>query len=194
MKMKNLGTMALALVTVLAMTATAFAATPAPATKTITFNSYQSDKVNAPATVKVTNVTKTETKDYSAYMSDDDITIEATNAQVLTCKAPVTVTLMPNKGTKATGAFAFLLTYDFNLIDQKSVTTSLKYYKFDAKKAKFDTSKKLTLAQAGKSWGVADSSSMKITKPGTYVLWVDTAYGVDKDSVARTPVFLVVEK
>lgn len=198
MKMKKLGTLALALTLALSLAMPAFAATPAvvkAVTKTLTYNTFDSAEIVAPATLSVTNVTKTETKDFSTYLSDDKLTIEGKKSQVLTCKAPVTVTLMPNKGQKTTGYFSYSVSYDGSKIPAKSVTKNIKYYGYNYDTGVFDYKKKLTIAQAKAigSWGVADTSTLKLTKPGTYVIWAAGDYDIDPDTAMPVPVFVVVK-
>jgi hypothetical protein len=74
------------------------------------------------------------------------------------------------------------------------VTRTNKYYEFDITAWKYDYSKKHDTIPSD-YWGYADGSSHKLTKAGTYVLYVQ-AYGDDTDdemSDELTPVFIVVK-
>lgn len=191
MKKKSILALALSLIMVLSMTTPAMAATK-PSTKTVTFNSYDSKLVHAPVTIKVTNVTSQKTKDFSMYLSDDDVTIAGKKSKVIYCKAPATITLCPNKGDKHAGFYSFSIGFDSNKVAIKSVTTKFKYYAFDLDKYEFDLSKKATATKPA-SWGYADGSTHKLTKAGTYVMYVKSVNDVDDETVSLTPVFIVVK-
>ena len=189
---KSILALVLSLIMVFSMTAPAMAATKA-VTKTVTFNSYDSKFVAAPVTVKVTNVTSQKTKDYSLYMSDDDVTISGTKSKVIYCKTKTTITLQPNKGEKQAGFFKFYMCFDSNKVAPKTVNRTDKYYSYDMDAWEFDFSKKYDTIP-GDAWGYADGSSMTLTKAGTYVLYVKSVNDVDDESVDLTPVFIVVKK
>jgi hypothetical protein len=187
---KSILSIGLTFILALSLTITAFAATKG-VTKTVTFNSYDSKSVNAPVTIKVTNVTAQTTKDFSFYLSDDKKTIAGKKSIVLNCTAPVTLTLQPNKGENNAGVFSFSMSYDSNKVPVKSVKTNFKYYALDANTNEFDFTKKLTTATA--SCGYADGSSQTLTKAGTYVLYVKSVNDVDETTTKLIPVFLVVK-
>jgi len=94
------------------------------------------EDLTSDATIKVTNVTSVKAKDFSTYLSDDDITIEGKNSKVITCKAKTTITL------KTSDAFAFYMAYGFNKIKSNTVKSKIKYYAFDSLSEEVDTSKK----------------------------------------------------
>lgn len=180
----------LTIVLALSLTVPAFAATKA-VTKIITFNSYDSQFVNAPVTVKVTNVTAQATKDFSFYLTDDKKTISGKKSIVLNCKAPVTITLLPNKREAKVGVFDFCVSWDGNKVPTKSVIRNSKYYAFDENANSFDLSKKLNAKTD--NTGYADGSTMTLTKTGTYVLNVKSVNDVDDTTTQLTPVFIVVK-
>jgi hypothetical protein len=191
MRKKSILSVALALILLFSLTTPTMAATKA-STKTITFNSYDSEYVNAPVTVKVSNVTSQKTKDYSMYMSDDDVTISGTKSKVIYCKSPVTITLQPNKGEKHAGVFAFYMCFDSNKVKPSTVKRTDKYYAYDMDQWEFNFSKKYNDVP-GDAWGYADGSTQKLTNAGTYVLYVKSVNDVDDETVDLTPVFLVVK-
>jgi hypothetical protein len=194
MKKRSILAILLTLVMVFSITTPAMAATKAK-TKTVTFNAYDTndtDFTDRTATVKVTNVTSQKTKDFSLYLSDEDRTITGTKSKVIYCKAPVTITLKPNKGEDNIGVSAFYMTFDSKKVKPSTVTAKYKYYAFDLTKYAFDFSKKLDAKPDG-SYGYADGSTQKLTKAGTYVLYVRPQSGVDDSEVALTPVFFVVK-
>lgn len=190
---KRIVSVVLTLVLLISMTTSAMASTKA-SNKTITFSStgaLPSSSQYAPATVKITNVTSQTTKDYSVYLSDDKVTHEGKKSKVITCKAPMTVTLQSNKGDKHVGVTAFSLYYDSNKISLKTVTSMFKYYAFDINSYTYDFSKKYT--KPLDYCGYADGSSYTITKAGEYILYVktvDDGYNVPE---GLTPVFIVVK-
>jgi hypothetical protein len=187
---KRILTIGLTLVLALALTVTAFAATKA-VTKTITFTSYDSKFVNAPVTIKVTNVTAQATKDYSFYLTDDKRTIAGKKSIVLNCTAPTTIMLQPNQGDKNAGVYSFSMSWDGNKVPSKSVKTNFKYYAFNADTNKFDFTKKLNTKIDG--CGYADGSTQTLTKAGTYVLYVKSVNDVDETTTQLTPVFIIVK-
>lgn len=178
----------------LSFTATTFAATKAvkkavtksvtkPVAKTITFKSY-----SVPVTLAVTNVTAQVTKDFSLYLTDDKKTIAGKKSIVLTCKAPMTLTLMPNNGQKNVGTYSFNLCYDGNKTPQQSVKANFKYYSFNPASEEIDFSKKPTKPTVNTVF--ADGSSYTLTKAGTYVLRVQP---VEYGPGDATPVFIIVK-
>lgn len=184
----------LTLVLLLSLTAPVSAATK-PVTKTVTFSTtgaLSSSAQYAPATVKITNVTSSKTKDYSVYLSDDKITLEGKKSNVITCKGSATITLQPNKGEKNIGVHNFALYFDSKKVKPSSVKTTNKYYAFNLDEYIYDFSKKLTTKPDG-SWGYADGSNIKITKPGTYVLYIKTVDDGYDLPEGLTPVFIVVK-
>lgn len=189
MKKKSILSVLLALVMVFILTTPAVAATK-PVTKTITFNAgtYYDEDLLSDAIIKVTNVTSMKTKDYSTYLSDDDITISGKKSKVITCKTKTTITL------KTSDAFAFYMAYDFNKIKSSTVKSSFKYYSFDSLSEKVDTSKKYDKAPEG-GYVIADGSTFTITKAGTYVVYVRPFqfYGTADEDYALNPVFIVVK-
>jgi hypothetical protein len=191
MKNKSILALVLTLVMVFTMTMPTMAATKA-STKTVTFNSYDSKYVNAPVTIKVTNVTAQKTKDFSFYMSDDKVTISGKNSKVIYAKAPVSITLQPNKGAKQAGFFNFYMCFDSNKVAPNTVVRTDKYYAYDMNEWEFDFSKKYDKVP-GDAWGYAEGSNMKITKAGTYVLYVKSVNDVDDETTGLTPVFIVVK-
>lgn len=191
---KSILSLVLALIMVFSMTTPALAATKA-STKTVTFNTYATDDTDftgMTATVKVTNVTSQKTKDFSFYLSDEDRTVSGEKSKVIYCKAPVTVTLCPNKGDKYAGVYEFMIFFDSNKVAIKSVKSKFKYYAFDTAKYEFNFSKKLNTVPDG-SYGYADGSTQTFTKAGTYLLNVRPISGVDDTDVPLTPVFIVVK-
>jgi len=188
---KSILSVLLALIMVFSLTTPAMAATKA-VTKNVTFNSYDSKFVGAPVTVKVTNVTSQKTKDFSMYMSDDDVTIEGKNSKVIYCKTKTTITLQPNKGEKQAGFFKFYMCFDSKKIKPSTVKSTFKYYAYDMDMWEFDFTEKYDTVP-GDAWGYADCSSMTLTKAGTYVLYVKSVNDVDDESVDLTPVFIVVK-
>lgn len=207
---KNILSMGLALVLSLSLTATALAATPVvtkpvtkpvttpvvkPVTKTVTFNSYSAkdrDFAGQMATISVTNVTAQAVKDCSVKLSDGKkkITFEGKKSNVLTCKAPVTITLQPNKGEKHIGLFDFYTVADASTY--KSVKRTDKYYVFNTDKYEFDFSKKLSVKPTG-SRDYADGSTQTLTKAGTYVIYTRHMNAVDDYYATLTPVFIIVK-
>ena len=188
---KRILSVVLTLVLLLSFTTTAFAATK-PSTKTVTFNSYASKYVTAPVTVKVTNVTDQKTKDFKLYLSDDKVTISGKKSKVITCKGSTTITLQPNKGEKTAGVFNFYVAFDSKKVKPTTVKSTYKYYTYDMDAWEFDFSEKYSDIP-GDAWGYADGSSIKLTKTGTYVLYVKSVNDVDDESVDLTPVFIVVK-
>lgn len=191
---KSILAVLLTLVMIFSITTPVFAATKT-STKTVTFNSYEtsSQRYQMPATVKITNVISQKTKDYSTYLSDDKVTISGKKSKVITCKAPVTITLKPNKGEEQTGVQSFMLSYDSKKISTKSVKQNFKYYTYDIRTLEFDFSKKYDTTDHLEFIGYADGSSYKLTKAGTYVLNVRPLSGVDDSDLTLTPVFIVVK-
>ena len=126
-------------------------------------------------------------------MRDDDVTVTGKNCKVITCKAPATITLQPNKGEKHTGVFSFMLGFDSNKVKVSSVKSNFKYYEFDTDAYEFNYSKKYTPDTKPDSYGIADGSAMTLTKAGTYVAYVRPMSGVDDTDVPLTPVFIVVK-
>ncbi len=190
---KSILALTLSLILVFSMTTTAFAATKA-STKTITFGSttaLPSSSEYMPVTVKITNVTSQKTKDFSMYMSDDDVTISGDKSKVIYCKGSTTITLCPNKGEKNAAVYEFCMYFDSKKVAPETVKRTSKYYSFDLNAYEYDFSKKLD--KAPDCWGYADGSSMKITKAGTYALFVkkvDDGYPLPE---GLTPVFIVVK-
>lgn len=195
MKKRSILALVASLIMVFSMTTPAMAATKTaaePSTKTIKFNSYDSKYVHAPVTVKVTNVTSQKTKDFSFYLSDDKVTISGRKSKIIYAKAPVTLTLQPNKGEKNTGVFSFSLTFDSKKVKPSTVKSTFKYYAYDMDMWEFDYSKKYDKVP-GDAWGYADGSKHTLTKAGTYVLHVKSVYDVDDTTTDLTPVFIVVK-
>lgn len=194
MKKKSILSVLLALLMVFYTATPAMAATK-PSTKTITFNSYatdDSDFTGFQSTLKVTNVTSVKTKDYSFYLSDEDVTISGKKSKVITCKAPATVSLQPNKGEKHARVVSFYGCCDSTKVDPSTVKVNYKYYAFDKSIYDFDFTKSYT--EAPDSYGIAEGSSQKLTKAGTYVFYVRPLSAVDDTDVELTPVFVVVKK
>ncbi|MDF2537147.1 MAG: hypothetical protein K0S76_168 [Herbinix sp.] len=191
MKKKSILSVLLTLLLALSLTSPAMAATKT-STKTVTFNSYTSKDAITPITVKVTNVTSQKTKDYSVKLGNE--TIAGKKSKVIYCKAPVTITLQPNKGDKHAGVYDFYMAFDSKKIKTNTVTRTDKYYAFDTEAWAYDYSMKYDTIPSD-FWGYADGSTQKITKAGTYVLFVQ-AYADDSDdemSDELTPVFIVVK-
>jgi len=207
---KNILSMGLALVLSLSLTATAIAATKVvtkpvtkpvttsvvkPVTKTVTFNSYATQDRNVrdfKTTLSISNVTAQAVKDYSVTLSDGKkkLTFAGKKSNVLTCKAPVTVTLLPNKGEKNAGLFDFYAVADASTY--KSVKIVYKYYVFNTDKYEFDFSKKLSAKPSG-THGVAEGSTQTLSKAGTYVIYTRHMSGADDTGLPLTPVFIVVK-
>lgn len=194
---KSILSIVLTLALLMSMTAPAMAATK-PSTKTVTFNAgtyYEYDGLDSDATIKVTNVTSVKKKDFSFYMSDDDVTISGENSNVITCKGKTTVTLVPPKGCETDAAFDFRYSFDTNKIKASTVTAKYKYYSNNAEIEQVDTSKKYNKAPEG-GCVVADGSTLTFTKAGTYVVYVRPYqfYGVNGEGYELNPVFIVVKK
>jgi hypothetical protein len=194
MKKKSILSVLLAVAMVFSVTTPALAATK-PATKTVTFAPYDTDDkdfTDWTATVKVTNVTKQVTKDFSVDLKagEDTYTFAGTKSKVIYVKAPATITLQPNKGEKHAGVYAFSIIAGEDTY--KSVKAKFKYYAFNLNKYEFDFSKKLSSAPDG-SYGYADGSTQTLTKKGTYVLNVKPFNGVDDTEIPLTNVFIVVK-
>ena len=195
MRTKRIISVLLTLAMLLTLSVSAFAAQTS--TKTITFNSYATDDINfkdLTATLSVTNVVSQEKKDFSTYLSDDKVTISGKNSTIITCKAPVTVTLQPNTGEKNTGYAYIGVFWDSNINPMETVKSNMKYYVLNTVgKLEFDYSKKLNTAPKEGYYGVADGSSMNITKAGTYVLTVGHVTGLNDSDIPKNFVFIVVE-
>lgn len=191
---KRILSIVVALILLFSYTTPAYAATK-PSTKTITFSTTgatSSSSQYAPATVKITNVTAQKTKDYSTYLSDDKITLEGKKSKVITCKGSTTITLATNKGEKHAGVTAFSLYFDYNKVKSNTVKTTNKYYAFDISTYMPDFTKKLA-TKPDDYWVYADGSSIKITKPGTYVLYVKVTDDGYEMPEGLTPVFIIVK-
>lgn len=191
---KSILSIVLSLVLLFSLTTPVSAATK-PVTKTITFGSTDALPTSykyAPVTIKVTNVTSSKTKDYSVYLTDDKVTLEGKKSKVITCKSSTTIILQPNKGEEHIGVHNFALYFDSKKVKPSTVKTTNKYYAFDLDEYTYDFSKKLTTKPEG-SWGYADGSSIKITKPGTYVLYVKVTDDGYEMPEGLTPVFIIVK-
>ncbi len=191
---KRILSVILALVLALSCTTPAMAATKT-STKTITFGSTDalpSSSNYSPVTIKVTNVTTKKTKDFSVDLEagGNTYTFEGENCNVIYGKAPMTITLKPNKGEKNVGVYDWAMYADEKTY--KSVKSKNKYYAFDLDKYMPDFSEKLTAKPDG-AFQIADGSTQKLTKAGTYVLYVKvTDDGYDMPEGLK-PVFFVVK-
>lgn len=195
MKKKRILSVLLTFVMVFSITATPTMAATKASTKTITFgtNGSPADSFRySPATIKVTNVTSQKAKDFSMYMSDDDKTISGEKSKVIYCKAPVTITLEPNKGEKNVGVNNFCMYFDSNKIKPSTVKGTYKYYTFDMDKYMPDFSEKFD-TKPDDSYQIADGSTQKLTKAGTYVLYIQNVDVGDEFPDGLTPVFFVVK-
>ena len=188
---KKIISVVISLILLFSMTTPISAATK-PSTKTVTFNSYNSKYVNAPVTVKITNVTEQKTKDFSLYLSDDKVTIKGKKSKVIYCKASTTITLQTPKSEDYAGFYSFSMYFDSNKVAIKSIKTNFKYYAYDVDIGEFDFSHKYDTIP-GNAWGYADGSTQKLTKAGTYVLYVKSVNDVDDTTVDLTPIFIVVK-
>ena len=200
MKKKSILSILLAVIMVLSLTSPAFAATKT-STKTITFKScvddyrpsflFETTEFNSPdVTIKATNVTSVKTKDFSVKLSDDDgnkVTFEGKKSKVVYCKADTTITLKPNGGEDNACYYGLWIYYDAKKV--KSTDAKITYQYYDASE-ELDFSKKLT--KAPEYYVFADGTSIKIKKPGTYVLYVDAVGDTPIDDL--NPVFIVVQK
>lgn len=205
---KNILALGLAVVLSASLTATAFATTKVVSTpttkavvtkavtKTITFNPYNSDYPEYKrflSTLAFTNVIAQETKDFSFYTSDDKKTYIGKKSNVITCKAPTTITLQPNKGEKYAGVYDVIIYSDSNKINPSTIKKNFKYYIFNKAKLECDFSKKLSVKPAG-AYGLADGSTYTLTKAGTYMIYVHPyCGGVDDTETPLTPVFIIVK-
>jgi len=185
----------MALVLMLSLTTMVFAtSTVSPKTVIVTFNAYATDDfdfVDIPVTVSVSNVTSQSIQDYSVGLSDGEktITFAGEESNVLTCQAPVTITLLPNSGMEYVDVCDFYIVADISTY--KSVIRTDKYYAFDTEDYVFDYSEKLTTKPSG-SYSLADGCTQTLTKAGTYVLYTRPLTGLDDSEFGLTPVFIVV--
>lgn len=194
MNKKRILSIVLTLVLMLSLTAPVSAAMK-PVTKTVTFSTtgaLPSSAQYSPATVKITNVTSSKTKDYSVYLTDDKVTLEGKKSKVITCKGSTMITLTTNKGEEHTGVTAFSLYFDYNKIKASTVKTTNKYYAFDIDTYMPDFTKKLA-TKPDDYWVYADGSNIKITKPGTYVLYIKVTDDGYEMPDGLTPVFIIVK-
>jgi hypothetical protein len=192
---KRIISLVLTLVLALSLTTPVLAATK-PSTKTIKFQAGTNiaEGWSDDATIKVTNVTKQESKDFSVKLSDgkEKITFEGKKSKVIYCKTKTTITLVPNKDAGAASEFGIVLYSDAKTT--KSVKSKIKFYSFYSESEEVDTSKKYDEVPEG-DWVIADGSNYTVSKAGTYVLYVRPFgfYGTDKEDFELNPVFIVVE-
>ena len=193
-KKKRILSVLLALVMVFSVTHPVMAATK-PATKTITFgttDALPSSYKYFPATIKVTNVTAQKTKDFSVDLqaAGETYNFSGENCNVIYGKAPMTITLKPNKGKKNVGVNDWAIYADEKTY--KSVKLKNQYYTFDMDKYMPDFSEKYNTKPDG-SYQIADGSTQKLTKAGTYIMYIQTVDVGDEFPDGLKPVFFVVK-
>lgn len=192
---KSILALLLVLITAFSLPTTSLAATKA-STKTLTYDTYTDAYIEGDeATVKITKVTSQKTKDFEFYLSDDDKTISKKGATVIYSKAPTTITLQPNKGEDFAAVQRFSITYDSNKVKSSTIKDNIKFYGFDYEDWYFITSKKLDTKPEGYCL-IANSSTQKLTKAGTYVLYTEAFVpGLDSDEpMELNPIFIVVSE